>query len=87
MRIMLTHCITIEDVLEEFTTNLKDKNGALKVSIIKLLESLFQKDPKKEKPGLKALLPSIVVLFEDSVADVRDKALAFTGKMKNEYGD
>lgn len=33
------------------------------------------------------LLPSFVTLFDDAVADVRDKALAFSGKMKNEYGD
>lgn len=65
---------------------MKDKNAALKLSVIVLLEALFLKNPKNFKTGLKALVPNIVKLTDDATGEVREKSIAMLGKLKNEFG-
>lgn len=65
MKNILSFCINIEDTVESFKSFLKDKNGDLKVSILKLLELLFTKNSKNTEKGLKELLSSLVKLVDD----------------------
>ncbi len=47
----------------------------------------MERSNKQLKVGFKSLLPTLKKLFDDGAAEVRDKSLAFVGKLKNEYGD
>jgi hypothetical protein len=87
IKIYLTHCITLEDVLDDIKEGLSDKNPQFKMNILKLLEAIFEKNSKLHKNGIKILLPNIKKLFEDGSAEVRDKSLVLAGQIKNSFGE
>ena len=84
-----SHCIGIEDVLEDVKEGLADKAPNMRVNLLNWISKHIDQKaedkggevPEKSRQAIKKLFPTFEKLLEDGVAEVRDTMVRSVAKL------